>query len=165
MFTALQMQRFWSGVDKSGGPNACWPWTRCKNNMGYGRCRTNYREALAHRIAYTLSIGPIPDGLFVLHSCDNPLCCNPAHLSLGTQTDNIRDCVRKGRNVAAVHPQHVARGERVSTAKLTAATVSAIRREYTSPPYPNQLQLASKYNVHNSTISVVVRRQGWTHVD
>lgn len=93
-------QRFWKKVDKRGD-NDCWPWTACKatrfkGTYGHFRwCEGDRR--LAHRVAYELSKGPIPKGMSVCHSCDNGLCCNPAHLWVGTHQDNMRDMARKGR--------------------------------------------------------------------
>jgi hypothetical protein len=93
-------ERFWLKVNKSGpvvrddlGP--CWVWTGRTRNTGYGGFG---RSWLAHRFAWELTNAPIADGLCVLHRCDNPPCVNPAHLFLGTQADNNRDCGAKGRN-------------------------------------------------------------------
>ena len=82
-------------------PNAaasCIDWRMSLNNQGYGRKRVNNRECLAHRLAWMAREGPIPQGLFVLHSCDNPKCINVRHLFLGTQRDNAQDMVSKGRH-------------------------------------------------------------------
>ena len=96
--------RFWSKVDVSGGEQACWPWkpsARAKRRI-YGsflaaKCGGIAQFIDAHRMAWELSNGPVPHGLMVLHRCDNPVCCNPAHFFLGTNSDNIRDAVIKGR--------------------------------------------------------------------
>lgn len=90
-------QRFWDYVDRSGGPDACWPWLRARSRRvrGYGRFTQDGVGRDAHREAWERTHGPVPAGLFVLHTCDVPHCCNPAHLYLGTQTDNMRD--RKAR--------------------------------------------------------------------
>jgi len=92
-------ERFWSMVDRSqAGPAACWPWTRSKVK-GYGsfHIRRGGSSKRAHRLAYELTNGPVPAGLVVMHLCDRPECCQPAHLSVGTHADNHRDAVRKGR--------------------------------------------------------------------
>ena len=93
------MDRFWDKVDKSG---RCWEWLAAKNSSGYGRLNNNGRNHLAHRVAWILTNGPIPEGdhygtICVLHHCDNPPCVNPAHLFLGTIQDNVNDMIEKGR--------------------------------------------------------------------
>jgi HNH endonuclease len=94
--------RLWSKVDRSGGPDACWPWLGARTSIrptrpGYGELLAWGKHAYAHRIAYHLAVGPIPEGMLVCHTCDNGLCCNPAHLFLGTARDNTRDMMAKGR--------------------------------------------------------------------
>lgn len=89
---------FWSKVDRSGGPDACWPWTMARLPRGYGVLAYQQRQTYSHRVAYLLDSGFIPDNVpFVCHTCDNPPCCNPDHLWLGTHADNMADMVAKGR--------------------------------------------------------------------
>ncbi len=91
--------RFWSKVQK-GLPDQCWIWTAGKQGKGYGQFYRAKREPIgAHRYSWELANGrPVPAGMQVMHSCDNPPCVNPAHLSVGTCADNLRDCADKGRN-------------------------------------------------------------------
>ena len=116
--------RFNAKVDRSGGPDACWPWTAGRFGTGYGAFKVRGRNHHAHRIAYELAHDePIPSDpdapkVFVCHACDNPPCCNPAHLWLGTTTDNMRDASTKGRlatgnrNGSRTHPDRIPRGDR-----------------------------------------------------
>src|SRR5687767_4720826 len=87
-------ERFWEKVRKTDG---CWLWTASRNAKGYGQIMYQRRPIHAHRVSWQLANGPIPDGLCVLHRCDNPQCVNPGHLFLGTIVDNNRDMFAKGR--------------------------------------------------------------------
>lgn len=159
-FAASPEERFWAMVNKSGpvpahapelGP--CWVWTgHCNRYGSFGLGRKIVR---AHRFSWELAHGPIPDGLCVLHKCDNPPCTNPGHLFLGTQLDNARDRDRKGRLNSRV-------GERNPKAKLTETEVLAIRAEYV-PRYGALRAIARKYGVTPSAIRWVVS-EGWKSV-
>lgn len=89
-------KRFWAKV-KRGTAEECWPWTGSKLKTGYGQLRENGKMIRAHRVSWELSRGPIPEGMNVCHHCDNPPCCNPDHLFIGTHLDNTRDKMHKGR--------------------------------------------------------------------
>jgi hypothetical protein len=116
---------FWAKVDIKG-LDECWPWKLSKSNEGYGRFSFGDRCVRAHRFAYQVSHGEIPNGLRVLHTCDNPTCCNPTHLWIGTDNDNCQDKIAKGRakypgarnpsrgdeHYSRIHPEKMARGER-----------------------------------------------------
>jgi len=94
-----EWDRFWEKVDVSSGVGSCWPWTGARDPNGYGRFAIGKdRSDKASRIAFRLVHGSIPGGLYVLHDCDNPPCCNPAHLYAGTQRQNVHDAMRRGRH-------------------------------------------------------------------
>lgn len=118
--TAAQIIGF---ADQSGGPTACWPWMKARAKYGYGVATWRSRKWAAHRLIWALTNGDIPDGKVVMHMCNNPPCCNPAHLRVATQAENIahRDaCGRTAtgeRSGAALHPEGRARGERHWTAR------------------------------------------------
>jgi HNH endonuclease len=102
-----QATAFWARVDQSGGPTACWPWTGPRTPQGYGRYSVHQIRQRAHRYALLFSGWTIPPGLLVCHHCDNPPCCNPSHLYVGTYADNNRDKARRGhlppQNLRATH--------------------------------------------------------------
>src|SRR5690242_3600813 len=93
--TKEQIERLFDNVVKEG--NGCWNWTKYRDSDGYGRMAIGNEMYRAHRLAWVATHGKVPRGLCVLHKCDNPSCINPAHLFLGTQYDNIQDCIRKMR--------------------------------------------------------------------
>src|SRR3990167_554627 len=153
------MERFWSAVS-IGTPTQCWTWLKAKNRHGYGMFWTDRRMKLAHRVAYTLRTGSIPKGLCILHRCDNPACVNPNHLFLGTQIDNIRDCVSKDRHkkgTAGLRCGDAARGALNPMAKLTQEQVSAIRLDRRP-----QREVAEMHGVSQSTISLICCWKRWT---
>ena len=148
-------ERFWRKVVKTD--DGCWIWTAARSPRGYGAFGRGSREArviLAHRFSWEQANGPIPDGLCVLHRCDNPPCVNPAHLFLGTRTDNNRDMHAKGR----ANPP---RGERHPRARLTEEKVREIRR--LAAAGISQRQIARMFGVSKGAVASVVTRQ-WKHV-
>ncbi len=142
----------------------CWIYTGAVNESGYGivgRGRRGEGNDRAHRVTYEHFVGPIPAGLFVCHHCDVPSCCNPQHLFLGTNDDNMADCWRKGRGSAPPRNPHVV-GEAHPGAKLTAEKVRemrALRRDGWT------LQaLADRFGVGDVTVHHVCRGNRWRHV-
>ena len=152
--------RFWSKVD-IGTPNNCWEWQACADSTGYGRFLLEGINVLAHRVAWELAFGPIPKGegfhgTCVCHKCDNRKCCNPNHLFLGAQKDNVHDCIAKGRKA-------IARGENHRGAKLSESQIVQIRKDYI-PHKKSCAKLALEYNVAESNMSAIVRRITWVHI-
>ena len=98
-------EKFWAKVDKT---SVCWNWTGAttrSNKKGYGQASRNGAVVLSHRLSWEIINGPISKDLLVLHRCDNPLCVNPAHLFLGSQSDNMKDCIAKGRFIFNTPPK------------------------------------------------------------
>lgn len=135
-------------------PNTgCIEWQGSRDRDGYGTLRSGRKDHKAHRVAYEKAHGPIARGLSVCHRCDNPPCCNPAHLFLGTPRDNTHDAVRKGRN---------ARGARNGHTKLNDAAVRHIRALVADGR--SQEEVGRLYGVGQTAISSIVRRRTWAHV-
>lgn len=158
-------ERFWEKVDKNGPIfvrmpylGRCWVWTANTSEDGYGQIKEgspSRKQFRAHRLSYEMHQKRIPEGLCVLHKCDNPPCVNPEHLFVGTRKDNSDDMEEKGR---AVH----AKGESHGSAKLTEEKISEIRRDYVRGSRTHgQPALARKYDVNQTTIGVIVRRKTW----
>lgn len=133
--------------------NGCHEWTAYINPRGYGRFKISGKQVMAHRFAYEMSVAQIPDGLFVCHRCDNRRCVNPSHLFLGTNQDNMRDMIAKGRS-----PRTRLHGEMNGSCKLQARDVAAIRNSKLS-----QSKLAAAYGVDQSTISHIKTGKNWAN--
>ena len=135
--------------------------------FGYGAFKLRGRQLLAHRVAWVLANGPIPNGLCVLHRCDNATCVNAAHLFLGTHLDNSIDKETKGRgnhpHRDMIPPERRARGERQWKARLTGADVAEIRSLYASGVI-TQRELSQRFGVHETTVHNVIKRHTWRHV-
>lgn len=145
---------FWSHVDVSSDQDSCWHWNGCRDRKGYGQFRWNGRNMLVHRISWEIANGPIPDGLGVLHHCDNPRCIRPDHLFVGTQSDNMQDCADKRRTT---------KGERNTRAVLTQSQVDEIRRRYIPrDPINGRHGLAKEFGVSHDTIYLVATGRTWT---
>ena len=162
---ARALLRFWPRV-RIGGFLECWEWTGNREPFGYARFWFEGRNSTAQRVAWTLTNGPIPNGLCVLHRCDNPPCVNPAHLFLGTKSDNSLDRHAKGRTIGGspfIRPGFRARGERGGNSKLTEAEVTEILAEFNSTSvYLGTL--AKKYHVSRSTVGRIISGKLWAHV-
>ena len=156
--------RFWAKVAR-GADDACWLWQAAKNERGYGRIGWGRKSqpALAHRVAWMLTRGPIPVGMRVLHRCDTPSCVNPAHLHLGTDADNVRDMLERGRSWMQSNPERAARGSRNGMAKFTEAQVTAIRADYAAGGQSIK-GLARRHGVAEYAMRLLLKRRTWRHV-
>lgn len=149
-------ERFWDAVEQADA-DRCWPWGNYRNQHGYGVLKVQGRRQLAHRVAARL-MGILNDeSLVVRHKCDNPPCCNPAHLIAGTQADNLRDMCERGR-----HGHTGSQGIRHPQAKLTDDLVRRIRTLHAGGR--SQRSLGREFGVHSTTIHLVVTRKKWQHV-
>lgn len=152
---AVKSGRFrWDRVQVAAG---CWPWLGSVNRWGYGDCVYEGKRMNASRAAYAATYGPIAPGLVICHSCDNPLCCNPAHLRADTQASNLAECRAKGRARYCLGADH-----HRATAKLTPERVTEAKRLYASGV--TQTEIARRFGVHSATISRTVRGENWAHI-
>lgn len=159
-------EKFWANVARGDG---CWLWAGPFDRKGYGRwSHPGLRGPVrAARFAYTVAVGPIPEGMYICHRCDNPPCVRPDHLFAGTAADNAADMTRKGRNAkglangAHTKPERRRIGEAHGSAKLTEDQVAAIRSLSGSMP---QRDIASMFGVGQATVWRVLSGTGWRHV-
>jgi hypothetical protein len=149
--TAARVARFWSKVDFSG---SCWVWTGAQSD-GYGSVWVDGQAERAHRVVWLALHGSIPDGLHVLHRCDNRACVRPSHLFLGTIADNNADMLAKGRH-------RVVFGERNGRAVLTEGTVREIRRLHQDGM--GYIRISRRIGVTHETVRRIVKRRIWAHV-
>lgn len=155
----------WSKIDTSQGPDACWEW-RGSRMGGYGVKMSSGKNVRVHRLVYALYNGPIPPGLIILHLCDNPPCCNPAHLSCGTHRDNILDAYSKGRAKGFASGVQ-RRGSQNRSAKLTEEQVMEILALRHSPYGTRRKiwrELAQRFHVSPSTIEAIWAGRIWAHM-
>lgn len=168
-FNEADISRFWSYVEIAA-PDACWLWSLTKSTGGYGQISFARKNRKAHRVAYFLHYGVDPESKLVCHRCDNPPCCNPSHLFLGTEKDNTQDAKRKGRLKAGVgarhgtktHPESHANGERSVKSKLTDETARLVRDLYASGQ--RQHEIAAQVGITREGVSQIVRGNNWKHV-
>jgi HNH endonuclease len=170
-YTETAAERFSRYVVRGPG---CWLWSGGVNSHGYGAFWINGRTVSAHRAAWELANGPIPDGLFACHRCDTPLCVRLDHLFLGTPKENTVDMVQKGRGsphlpLAPIgpdwhrtHDASVARGSRVGTSLLTEDTVRDIRARYAAGE--SRKSIGARYGIARQTVHGIVTRRSWAHV-
>lgn len=157
--------------------NGCWEWQDGTDEKGYGKISYKNYPELAHRMVLSLVLGKVlsPKEL-ACHTCDNPKCCNPSHLFLGTHKDNTQDMLKKKRHYAFTHPEKAREhglkqkaylpkfeGSKHPKSKLTENDVKYIRANY-KPHKVTLKELAKKFDVDLTTVSDIVRRKTWTHI-
>lgn len=150
----MEDKSFWNMVDIKN-PDQCWEWRGKVKGNGYGavpKFRAKGLLPTAHRASWLIKNGPIPEGLWVLHKCDNRKCVNPSHLFLGTRQDNMDDMVSKGRSfrpIGTLHP----------LCKLTESQVKKIREDPRK-----QVKIAQEYGVSSRLIRRIKNREIWKHI-
>jgi hypothetical protein len=161
--------RFWSKVEKCGPIPAhrpslgrCWQWRAYITDIGYGLFSFNGTLQGAHRVSFLINIGAIPKGQIVMHKCDNRACVRPSHLKCGTQSENIKDCVSRGRHISQINRDAIPRGERSGGHKLTSSQVLDIL----SRPLRFGLasSIAKEFNISHPAASDIIKRKSWTHL-
>ena len=158
-------ERFWSKIDVGG--TGCWEWNACTRHQGYGAFHTGSRKHgtekmnQAHRMAWELTFGKIPDGLLVCHRCDNKKCCNPFHLFVGTHSDNLKDAYDKGKKIFI--PDNS--GENSGLSKLTWKQVREIRKLKQMHPYLSQRLIGKLYKVRQGTIWHILNDKTWKDIN
>lgn len=150
-------ERFWAKVDRSGGPDACWPWLSAASPAGYGFAQFGRQSRQATHVSLILAGRPLLPGQEAMHSCDNPPCVNPRHLSGGTRHENHMDMVRKGRcrprpHLGEHHPNH----------RLTETQVRDIRERRAAGEFGSAL--AREYGVSDALVYQISTRKAWRHV-
>lgn len=155
---------FWDRVI----PNEdCWDWTGNLTVAGRPRFKSNGKTYAGHRVSYEIHKRIIPRNLCVCHTCDNPKCCNPDHLWLGTHAENQHDCFLKGRRAKGLKnghytkPESTARGEQHKRSKLIENDVRKILKIGATMP---QRQIGEMFNTPQTNISRILRREAWKHV-
>lgn len=191
ILTQKDIERFWGKVDKNKSTTfyngtRCWEWVGRHLAKGYGQMDIGSGGEQAHRVSWVTAYGEIPDGLWVLHHCDNRSCVSPSHLFLGTHQDNMDDMAMKGRKVVAtgdkngsrlhpeklargdkngmrLHPEKVQRGERNGNSKLTWPQVREIRHRYAFLGIGGEgsYKLAKEFGVDSSIILDIVKKRIW----
>jgi hypothetical protein len=149
------VERFWEKVNKTESDEDCWDWIANSDDSGYGALKVDGIMQKAHRVAWELVHGKMPEGLCILHNCDRPSCVNIKHLRIGTQKENIGDMLKRGRG-------NHAKGERVNTAKLTEKQIPEIRLRLQQGE--QQSLIAKSLGLCRGTINHIASNRTWTHV-
>lgn len=149
----ITLKRFWGKINILNN-NDCWEWNAAKTIDGYGRFKIAGKNYSPHRLVYETFFCNIPDKMDICHKCDNPSCCNPNHLFLGTRSDNMKDCYTKGRSLHILKMEKL-RGEETKQAKLTNEMVLEAKRLYSLGIRGEKL--CSKFPVHKTNLYRAIR--------
>lgn len=157
--------KFWSRIKKT---DSCWPWIGGTNDRGYGVVCIGNDKVYAHRFSFVLNIGRIPEFICACHSCDNPPCCNPDHLFLGTHLDNMTDAETKGRfKHSEEHIRKITvaipRGDHHSCSKVTGEMVRDIRNRFSDRLTP-LAYISREYGLSAMSVSDILRGKTWKHL-
>jgi len=178
------LKRFWAKVN-IGEDSKCWEWLGAKSSWGYGSFGFKKKHFIASRLSWMIANGRIPNGMIIMHSCDNPACVNPDHLHLGTHQDNTDDKVSKGRhgwvsgdshysrtsperlargdrNGSRTHPESIRRGSNHHASKLSASDVLEIRKMYSFGI--TSCDIAQKFNLSASSAHRAATGRTWKHL-
>jgi hypothetical protein len=168
LMTEGDIKRFWASVQK-GAETECWLWMAGRTGRDYGAFYYNDKQMPAHRFSMMISAGhPLPDGWFVLHSCDNPPCVNPRHLRLGTQKQNVADAIARGRHKnpppapAKRRYEDSPRGSQIGTAKLDEWAVRRLLAKRLTGR--NFTDLGYEFGLDASTVADACKGKTWAHV-
>lgn len=152
------LEKINSKLPKTLSEDICWEWRGHKDKGGYGILHHHGKNLRVHRVVYEIYYAEPLGELHCLHRCDNPSCVNPFHLFSGTNTDNVKDKVTKGRCYTGNQ-----KGQSNGNSKLTDSVVKEIRLLYNNRSYTT-VQLGEKYGVHRATISYIVNNKTYTHL-
>jgi len=155
-------KRFFEKVAIKAG-NECWEWQGSRLKSGYGQTRAGTRMELTHRMMYIQTVGEIPKGMVIMHTCDNPPCCNPNHLKLGTYKDNAQDMIQKGRSVytpmsGESNPNVTVSAEQVAEIRLLYKGVQHKTRPKTGPTLK---ELAVRFKIGISQVKRIISNESW----
>lgn len=156
------IDNLWSKIEVRDS-NVCWEWRGARNKHGYGITTIRNKQHLSHRIVWLHQHGVMNLSMKVLHRCDNPPCCNPSHLFLGTQSDNVYDMIAKGRRRNGISRTSAKKGEENYRAKVKNSDVEKIRelRKMETP----LKEIARQFGIHVATVSDIVSRRTWKHIE